>query len=163
VRLAVELWCAVVVAEFIAFVARYSMVRDEAQKVLDKMARDGQAEGLPSAEVLTIVSLVVGAVVLTALSVTFMKFTWDGRNWARQGLGVLSAFIGVQLVFIVIVMFSGTEQTGASVPAWATIFEILGGVAAIGALIALMNRDTTVFCRDVGSWRMRNRQNGGMR
>ncbi|GAA4664228.1 hypothetical protein GCM10023197_18600 [Gordonia humi] len=162
-KLAVELWCAVVVAEFIALVARYSMVHDEAQKMLDTMAKDGNAEGLPSAQVLAIISLAIGAVVLTALSVTFMKFTWDGRNWARQGLGVLSAFIAVQLVFTVIVMFSGAEPTGASVPAWATIFEILGGVAAIGALIALMNRDTTIFCRDAGLWRTRNRQNGGMR
>lgn len=163
VKLAVELWFAVIVLEIIAAIAQYPVIYDQAQKAIDEVAKDGQ-EMPASATSLAVLGLVIACVVLSAIALTFMKFFWDGRNWARQGLGVFSAFLAVQLVFSVLIMFAGTESdTAVSAPAWASVFGILGGVAAIGALVALMNRDTGAYCRDMALWRNRDRWNGGMR
>ncbi|QRY61769.1 hypothetical protein JVX90_15345 [Gordonia sp. PDNC005] len=163
VRLAVELWAVVIVAELITFVAQYSVLRETMQKSIDEMIKDGQ-EVPASASAVTIGAMVILSVILLAVAGVVLKFTWDGRNWARQVLGVFSAFLSVQLVFGVISLFITSDSNdGATVPAWAMIFEIIGGVAAIGALVALMHRDTTVFCRDTAAWRSGNRQNGGVR
>ena len=164
VRLAVELWFAVIVTQLIAAVAQYPVVLDQTRTVLDDMAeKQGQAAPV-SPTAMAVLSMVLVCVVLTAIALTFMKFFWGGRNWARQGLGVFSAFLAVELVFSVVYMFGDNEPgDGVTAPAWATVFGIIGGVAAIGALVALMNRDTTIYCRDMAVWRERNRQNGGVR
>ncbi|WP_420041003.1 hypothetical protein [Gordonia sp. MP11Mi] len=164
VKLAVELWCAVIVVQLIVAIAQYPVVLDQSRKILDDMAeREGQ-EVPVSATAMTAVSMVLVCVFLTAIALLFMRFFWNGRNWARQGLGVLSAFLAVQLVFSVLYMFTDHDSgDGVSAPAWATVFGIIGGVAAIGALVALMNRDTTIYCRDMAQWRDRKRQNGGLR
>ncbi|MEJ9077378.1 hypothetical protein WKY82_03045 [Gordonia malaquae] len=163
VRLAVELWAVVIVAMAIVMIARYPIAFEVSEDYLDDMKKAG--EDVPfSATALAVVVTVLSIAVITAITALVLKFTWDGRNWARQTLGVFSAFLAVQLVFGVISLFITTDgNDGATVPAWATIFVIIGGVAAIGALVALMHRDTTVFCRDVAAWRSGNRQNGGVR
>ncbi|WP_143965760.1 hypothetical protein [Gordonia zhaorongruii] len=162
VRLALELWCAVIVAELIAFIAQYGVLRDRTQEILDSMEEKGEPISV-SATSMAVLSMIIMAVILIVITVVVMKFTWDGRNWARQVLGVFSAFLSVQLVFGIVALFADTDSAGAvEIPAWAMIFEILGGVAAVGALIALMHRDTSVYCRDKALWRSRNRQNGGL-
>jgi FtsH-binding integral membrane protein len=163
VRLAVELWAVVIVAMVIVMIARYPIAFELSEDYLNDMKKAG--EDVPiSATAFAIAAIALSIFVVVAVACVVLKFTWDGRNWARQTLGVFSAFLSVQLVFGVISLFITTDSNdGATVPAWAMIFVIISGVAAIGALVALMHRDTTVFCRDVAAWRSGNRQNGGVR
>ncbi|MGO3328080.1 hypothetical protein [Gordonia sp. (in: high G+C Gram-positive bacteria)] len=164
VRLAVELWCAVIVAQLIAAIAQYPVVLDQSRTVLEDMAEKQGQEMPASPTVMAVLSMVLVCVILTAIALTFLKFFWDGRNWARQGLGVFSAFLVVELVFSVLSMFSDSDSgERVAAPAWASVFGIVGGVAAIGVLVALMNKDTTAYCRDMAIWRDRKRQNGGVR
>ncbi|GED99666.1 hypothetical protein nbrc107696_01130 [Gordonia spumicola] len=155
-----ELWGAVVLAELITMIARYPIAFDTSQKYLEEMRKNG--EDVPvSATALAVAVTAFSIVLLAVVSAVVVKFVWDGRNWARQVLGVFGAFLVVQLFFAVIALFITSDSDGgATVPAWAMVFEIIGGVAAIGVLVALMHRDTAVYCRDVAAWRTRNRQNG---
>ncbi|MCF8604772.1 hypothetical protein L5I01_15550 [Gordonia sp. HY442] len=164
VRLAVELWCAVIVAQLIAAVAQYPVVLDQSRTVLKDMAEQQGQEMPASPTTMAVLSMILVCVILTAIALTFLKFFWDGRNWARQVLGVFSAFLAVELVFSVLAMFGDSESgDGVSAPAWSGVFSIIGGVAAIGVLVALMNKDTAGYCRDMAVWRDHKRQNGGVR
>ncbi|AUH67060.1 MULTISPECIES: hypothetical protein [Gordonia] len=163
IRLAVQLWVAVIVFQIVAVASRFNVLKasyeKQARELSDRMNEPSLTENMG---VTVLVGIVVIVVLLTAVAALLMWFTYSGRTWARLLLGWVSAFLTVELVFAVIGLFVDT-QGGSDLPeapAWGMVPTILGGVCAVGALAALMHRDSAAFCREVAAYRSRNRQNG---
>ncbi|ALG85876.1 hypothetical protein [Gordonia phthalatica] len=163
VRFAVQLWFGVIAFQLLAMVANWNVLRadfdrqmDDASKKLDDAALAANTDAT------FIAGMVILALILTAIAGVLMRFTYRGYTWARLVLGWASAFVTVNLVFAVAALFMDT-QTDSSLPespAWAMVPTILGGVCAVGALTALMHRDSATFCREAAAFRAGRRQNG---
>lgn len=163
VRLAVQLWIGVIVMQVIAIVAQWNVLRadfDEQMKdVGEKLDDPALTQNLDATFVVGVVLLIL---ILIAVAAVLMWFTYVGYTWARLILGWASAFVTVNLVFSVAALFMDTSGDSSlpDPPAWAMAPTILGGVCAVGALAALMHRDSATFCREAAAFRSSKRQNG---
>ncbi|MGB3698921.1 MAG: hypothetical protein WBA05_15955 [Gordonia sp. (in: high G+C Gram-positive bacteria)] len=161
IRLGIQLWFAVIALQILASVARYDTLKASYEKQVrelsTKMNDPALVENLDATVLVTFVGVMA---LLSGLAGVLMWFTYRGRTWARLILGWASALLTVELVFAVIELFS--DSTGSSdlpEPAtWGMIPTILGGVCAVGALAALMHRDSSAFCRESAAYRSRIRQ-----
>ena len=76
----------------------------------------------------------------------------------------MSAFLAVLLVFDIIgLLVCVDDDSMLSVPAWGMVPRILGGVAAMGALAALMNKDSVRYRRAPAESRSRTKPGRGGR
>ncbi|EGD55363.1 hypothetical protein SCNU_08896 [Gordonia neofelifaecis NRRL B-59395] len=163
IRLAVQLWFAVIVLQIAATASRFNVLKasyeKQARELSDKMNEPSLTE---NTGVTVLIGLIVIMVALTAIAGLLMWFTYAGRTWARLILGWVSAFLTVELVFAVIGLFVDSDANSdlPTAPSWGMVPTILGGVCAVGALAALMHRDSATFCREVAAYRSHNRQNG---
>ncbi len=146
VAIACELWIAVVIARIVTAVAQYPTLRD----TMDKRASDLPAD-TPRAEVdlmtsagFLIAVTVITAVVLSAISLTFVWFVRKGYNWARVLLGAMGVFVLIDMAFSLI---AGVD------PWWIGIPLIIGGIAALGATILLLRRESYAYCRAMADYR----------
>lgn len=166
IRLAIQLWAAVIVCQAIAAISLYPVMHREARPFAeDYLEQSGASGDVGSAQTLMAVgATVVQIVVLGGLSVLVMVFAFRGRSWARLLLGWMSAFLAVLLVFDIIGLLVGVDDDSMlSVPDWGMVPRILGGVAAMGALAALMNKDSARYCRETAEFRSRTKPGRGGR
>ncbi|GAA1479638.1 hypothetical protein GCM10009624_00780 [Gordonia sinesedis] len=147
VKIATELWIAVIVAQTVAFFARYPTMRDLWDR---QVVREVQA-GAPAAQVdmmssawILIATMIIIVVIPVAVSVTVVFFTRRGYNWARLVLGAMGIYVFLSLLFGI---FGDVE------PQWAMIPQVISGVAALGATILLMRRDSDTYCREMAEYR----------
>lgn len=163
IRLGVQLWFAVIALQIVASVSRYDMLKASYVKQVRDMSAKMNDPSLADNIDLTVLITFIGVMVLlSAAAGLLMWLTYSGRTWARLVLGWASALVAVELVFAVIGLFVDVEGSSdlPAPPTWSMIPTILGGVCAVGALAALMHRDSSAFCREAAAFRSRNRQNG---
>ena len=163
VRFAVQLWIGVIVFQLIAMVANWQTIRADFDERMNDVGKQLDGESIAAdSDATFVVGMVVVALVLIAIAGVLMWFSYLGYTWARLLLGWASAFITVNLVFAVAALFMDTsvDPSLPEPPAWAMVPTILGGVCAVGALTALMHRDSAAYCREAAAFRTSRRQNG---
>lgn len=141
--IATELWVLVIIAQCVIFGSQYRQFFDTA----DDVAKDNPDAQLPDGVVWAVIA-VTGLV----LAVVFAGLTWLARigyNWARLVLGFFSFFLVVQTVSA---FFADSSDT------WVMIPTVIGGVAALGAGVLLMHRDSDKYCKDMTRWRKEKKQ-----
>ncbi|NLG45540.1 hypothetical protein [Gordonia sp. (in: high G+C Gram-positive bacteria)] len=161
--LAVQLWFGVVVLQIVAMGAQWNVFKADFKNRLEDFSKErNEPELTANLDVTFVIGMVGVAVALTAVAAVLMWFTYVGYTWARLILGWASAFVTVNLAFSLMALFvdAPTDSKLPDPPSWAMIPGILGGVCAVGALAALMHRDSAAFCRDSATHRSRKRQNG---
>ncbi|OBA69791.1 DUF998 domain-containing protein [Gordonia sp. 852002-10350_SCH5691597] len=146
VAIACELWIVVVIARIVTAVAQYPTLRDMMnQRVSDLPADTPRAEvDLMTSSGFLIAITVITAVVLSAISLTFVWFVRKGYNWARVLLGAMGVFVLIDMAFSLI---AGVD------PWWIGIPLIIGGIAALGATILLLRRESDAYCRAMAAYR----------
>lgn len=160
--LGVQLWFAVIVLQIVAVASKFNVLKASSEQQLEDVAKKMNEPSLVNnTTLMVIVTLVLLAVVLSAIAGILMWFTYAGHNWARLLLGWASAFLTVDLAFALVALFSTSTSNSdlPEPPAWGMIPSILGGVCALGALIALMHRDSTAYCRSMSEYRTQRRRN----
>lgn len=163
VRFAVQLWFGVIVCQLVAMAANWNVLRADFDRRLgDASTKLDDASLAANTDVTFIAGMVILALILAAVVGVLMWFTHLGYTWARLILGWASAFVTVNLVFAVGALFvdASGDASLPEAPAWAMVPTILGGVCAVGALTALMHRDSAAFCREAAAFRTDRRQNG---
>ncbi|HEY9313045.1 hypothetical protein [Williamsia sp.] len=136
--IATELWILVIVAQCVVFGSQYKQFFDAA----DDVAKDNPDAQLPDGVIWTVI-VVTGV----GLAAVFAALTWVARigfNWARLVLGFFSFFLVVQAVMA---FFADGSDT------WVMVPHVIGGVAALGAGVLLMHRDSDKYCKDMARWR----------
>ena len=161
VKLALQLWAFIVACQTVWTISLYPMLFEETDRLR------GQADNVVDDSVKTTIAVagtVLHIVVAGGLTLLMMFFVARGYGWARLVLGWLSAFLAVMLIFDAFgLLFGAGDDSLLGAPAWGTVFRILGGVAAMGALTALMNKDSARYCRDVAQYRAGTRNGPGGR
>ena len=141
--IATELWILVIVAQCVVFGSQYTQFFDTA----DEVAKDNPDAQLPDGVVWAVI-VVTGI----GLAVAFAALTWltrIGFNWARLVLGFFSFYLVVQMVSA---FFTDGSDT------WVMVPHVIGGVAALGAGVLLMHRDSDKYCKDTARWRKQKKQ-----
>ncbi|MFT4086807.1 MAG: hypothetical protein QM658_06560 [Gordonia sp. (in: high G+C Gram-positive bacteria)] len=157
---ALQLWVGVIVCQLVWLGGSYPGLREEVLPMVRDAAKQPNGPKNPEAfaTAMTIVWQVIGGLFLTAITALVMFFVFRGAPWARLVLGWMSAFLVVMLFFDLLGQFFGVDElTGEMTSGWPMIFRILGGVAALGAMIALMNADSVRYCREMSDYRLRKR------
>ncbi|WP_431816691.1 hypothetical protein [Gordonia jacobaea] len=146
VAIACELWIVVVIARIVTAVAQYPTLRDMMnQRASDLPADTPRAEvDLMTSSGFLIAITVITAVVLSAISLTFVWFVRKGYNWARVLLGAMGVFVLIDMAFSLI---------GGVDPWWTGIPLTIGGIAALGATILLLRRESDAYCRAMADYR----------
>ncbi|MBM7365977.1 hypothetical protein [Gordonia hydrophobica] len=163
IRFVVELWVGVIVLQVVAMAANWTVLRaDFDRQMADVERRLDDPALMANTDVTFAIGMAVVIVILVAVAAVLMWFTFIGYTWARLILGWASAFVTVNLVFAVAALFmdTNTDSTLPESPTWAMVPTILGGVCAVGALTALMHRDSAAYCREAAAYRRSKRQNG---
>lgn len=160
--LGVQLWVAVIVLQIVATASKFNVLKaDYEQRAADVAKKMNEPSLVDNSTAMVVVTLIGAIAILCALAGVLMWFTYAGRNWARLLLGWASAFLTVDLAFAVVGLFvdTSTNSNLPEAPAWGMIPTIIGGVCAVGALVALMHRDSSGYCRDMAKYRLDQRQN----
>ncbi|AZG47990.1 hypothetical protein [Gordonia insulae] len=148
VTIATELWVVVILGQIVAFIGQYPSLRDAWERQVRTLPADTpqqQVDMLNSGGTLIVV-LSIFAVALTAISAGLVLLTRNGYNWARIVVAAMGVFIAVNLVFT---LFGDVE------PRWAMIPMVISGVAAIGASVLLLRRESEKYCREMAEHRRR--------
>jgi hypothetical protein len=141
--IATELWVLVILAQCVIFGGQYQVAFDAA----DEVSKDMPDGDLPDGAIWA-----VYAIVGLTLAAAFGVLTWlarSGRNWARLVLGFVSFYLVVQTVSAFFI---------DEADHWTMVPTVIGGVAALGAGVLLMHRDSDTYCKDMGSWRKTHQQ-----
>ena len=136
--IATELWALIILAQCVVFGGQYQAAFDAA----DEVSRDMPEGDLPDGAIWA-VYVIVGL----TLAAVFGVLAWlarSGRNWARLVLGFVSFYLVVQTVSAFFI-----EEADH----WTMIPTVIGGVAALGAGVLLMHRDSDKYCKDMAAWR----------
>lgn len=144
--IATELWVLIILAQCVVFGGQYQVAFDAA----DEVSRDMPEGELPDGAI-WVVYVIVGL----TLAAVFGVLAWlarSGRNWARLVLGFVSFYLVVQTVSAFFI-----EEADH----WTMIPTVIGGVAALGAGVLLMHRDSDKYCKDMAAWRKSQSHKGG--
>lgn len=152
IRIALQLMVVLIVAQLVVAVARFGVLRDEYLRV----ARESTAmrdESMQITPAIASAYLIGVTVVVVAVAVLLMWLTFRGYTWARIVLGLGAAYSAVQMVFALFGVLFGDGPGPLAGPTWSMLPEILGGVAAAGAMIALLHRDSVGYCSAMAKYR----------
>ncbi|MGC5247798.1 hypothetical protein ACPXB3_12825 [Gordonia sp. DT219] len=143
--IASELWLLVIIAHIVTVVATFGTTRD----TYLKMAKDSYRPGTAEYDTITSTGVMVGLVVATtvieiAVAVVLLVLTRKGYNWARFILGAVSLYLVITTLFSIF---------GDVHPRWAMIPNVIGGVAALGAVVLLLRRDSDTYCKKMAAYR----------
>ncbi|MGV9479907.1 hypothetical protein [Gordonia aichiensis] len=146
VAIACELWIVVVIARTVTAIAQYPTLRKAMeQRVADLPADTPRSEvDMLTSTGFLVTATAITAVVLAAITLTFVFFVRKGYNWARILLGAMGVFVLIDMVFSLI---AGVD------PWWVGIPLIVGGIAALGATILLLRRESDAYCRAMAEYR----------
>ncbi|GAB17877.1 hypothetical protein GOEFS_041_00310 [Gordonia effusa NBRC 100432] len=152
--IALELWLVVIVGRIVASCGLFQTVKSNADGQLtnplngNSEANTELIRSLSSTWAL-IAMLVVSAIIVGGISLTVMWFARQGYNWARMVTAGASLYVVVTTILDITVF--GVEPTWVGVPL------IIAGVAAGGALVALLRRDTEKWCADMALYRQQSK------
>ncbi|WP_440713125.1 hypothetical protein [Gordonia sp. FQ] len=153
-----------IAAGLVAFIGDYPSVRaqarESAQKYAAQQGRPESADGYQT--MLALGSMVVSAVIVLGVVAVALTMMLRGHRWARMLVGLLGAVTAVTMVFDVAGIDFGLSNGAADVPlpAWATVAQIVGGVAAIGIAVAAMHPDTMRYVDTLAKRRGRTTSSG---
>lgn len=145
--IATELWILVTIAQIVTVCGQFTLLGDQVDQVRDDMAEQGQPV---SYAVVVAIVIVMAVVMIGGICGTLTWLARSGRNWARIGLGFLSFYLVVQTVYAFFV--DGADH-------WTMIPTVIGGVAALGAGVLLVHRDSDKYCKDMAAWRAERKRN----
>ncbi|WP_246007628.1 hypothetical protein [Gordonia oryzae] len=150
--IASELWLAVIVAHVVTVIATFGATRDMYRQVAKQSYSPGSAEY----DMITSGGLIVGIVVVTTIievgvAVALLILTRRGFNWARFILGAISLYLAISTFFTLF---------GDIAPRWAMIPNVIGGVAALGAVVLLLRRESDTYCKNMAQYRSAPRMIG---
>ncbi|GGB21514.1 hypothetical protein GCM10011489_07100 [Gordonia jinhuaensis] len=144
VAMATELWLVVILMQIVAYVGEYSRGRD----IMRDAANSPEAADLVNSTAFLVTMWVVVGVIMAGISLTVVWFTRQGYNWARMVLIFFSAYVVVGAVSV----WFTSDRTS-----WTMVPTEIGGVAALGALFLLGQRDSSGYFADMSVWRTRRR------
>ncbi|GAB33135.1 hypothetical protein [Gordonia otitidis] len=150
VAIACELWIVVVIARTITAILQYPALRKVMEENVANLPADtprSETDMFTSTGFIVTV-IVITAVVMSAISLTFVWFARKGYNWARVLLGAMGAFVLIDMVSSLI---AGVE------PWWVGIPLIISGIAALGATVLLLRRESDAYCRAMAEYRRQPR------
>ncbi|WP_155820965.1 hypothetical protein [Gordonia hirsuta] len=158
VLILIQLTVFAVLCWVIAMPGSYSSAHKQALTMVKDQSEKGTSLGDPDvvARMVTIAGIAVSAVVLVALVAGLLALLLRGKGWARFLLGWITALLTVMMVFDVIAVVFGDGGETETLPAWAMVARIIGGVAALGASLAAMHPDTRKFVEQVAAFRSRS-------
>lgn len=148
VAIAAELWVVVILGQIIAFIGQYPTLRETWDRQVNTLPADTPREELDvlNSSATLIVVLALFGLALTVVSAGLVWLTRNGYNWARIIIAAAGVFLTVNLVFM---MFGDID------PVWVMVPMVLSGVAAIGASVLLLRRESEQYCRDMSEHRRR--------
>ncbi|MDY6809005.1 MAG: hypothetical protein SW127_08295 [Actinomycetota bacterium] len=148
VAIATELWVVVILGQLVAFIGQYPSLREAWDRQVNTLPADTPREELDllnsSATLIAVLALV--GLALTVVSAVLVLLTRNGYNWARIVIAAGGVFLAVNLVFMIF---------GEVDPVWVMVPMVLSGVAAIGASVLLLRRESEQYCRDMSEHRRR--------
>ena len=143
--IATELWIGVIVAHIVTTFALFGQQRKMIQDVVaGQVGRDSQEFTTFSSTGFIVSTMVVGLVIQIGVAVALLILTRKGYNWSRFLLSAVSMYIVIATVF---------SLFGEVSPRWAMIPNVIGGVAALGAAVLLMRRESDAYCRKMAEYR----------
>ena len=148
IAIATELWAVVILGQLVAYIGQYPWLRDAWDRQIRTLPADTpreQVEMLTSSTTLIVVLAIFG-IALTAVSTFLVLMTRSGYNWARVIIAAMGVFITVNVLFT---LFGHIE------PQWVMIPMIISGVAALGASVLLLRRESDQYCREMTAYRRR--------
>ncbi|WHU45995.1 hypothetical protein QNM97_18575 [Gordonia sp. L191] len=150
--IASELWLVVIVAHVVTVIATFGTTRDMYHQVAKQSYTPGSAEY----DMITSGGVIVGLVVVTTIveigvAVALLILTRKGYNWARFILGAISLYLVISTFF---------SLFGDVAPRWAMIPNVIGGVAALGAVVLLLRRESDTYCKKMAQYRRAPRMVG---
>ena len=150
--IASELWLVVIVAHVVTVIATFGATRDMYHQVAKQSYTPGSAEY----DMITSGGVIVGVVVVTTIieigvAVALLILTRKGYNWARFILGAISLYLVISTFFTLF---------GDVAPRWAMIPNVIGGVAALGAVVLLLRRESDTYCKKMAQYRRAPRMVG---
>lgn len=154
IAIATELWVVVIVARTVAEFGQLSTLRAVVEEQISSAPKDTAPavldawRGMSSTGFL-IGMLVVATLVVGGITLTLMWFARQGHNWARLLLAGASLYVVVSTLW-------GLFIVGVT-PSWVAIPLIVAGVAAGGAVVALMRRDAETWCADMALYRRQSK------
>lgn len=151
--------------ELVVFGATYPAMREQALTYAKDAADNpnGPQNVDTFATVVAIAGMALSAVIALVLTLGALWLVLRGVGWARFVLSWIAAVVAVMMFLDVIGVVFGfsTGDSAAQLPTWTMIPRILGGVAALGASIALMHPDTKKYVDAVAAFRTRRRSGPG--
>ncbi|AFA72114.1 putative membrane protein [Gordonia polyisoprenivorans VH2] len=150
--IASELWLVVIVAHVVTVIATFGATRDMYHQVAKQSYTPGSAEY----DMITSGGVIVGLVVVTTIieigvALALLVLTRKGYNWARFILGAISLYLVISTFFTLF---------GDVAPRWAMIPNVIGGVAALGAVVLLLRRESDTYCKKMAQYRRAPRMVG---
>lgn len=143
--IASELWIVVLLAHVVTTAATYDQTRHQLVDLAKTSYGEGTAEyTLVTSSALLIAMLVITVVVEIGVAIALIVLTRKGYNWARFLLGALSLYLVIGTFF---------SLFGDVHPRWAMIPNVIGGVAALGAVVLLLRRESDGYCKKMAQWR----------
>lgn len=151
--------------ELVVFGATYPAMREQALTYAEDMADkpNGPQNVDTFATVVAVAGMALSALIALVLTLGVLWLVLRGIGWARFVLSWIAAVVAVMMFLDVIGVVFGlsTGDAAAQLPTWTMIPRILGGVAALGASIALMHPDTKKYVDAVAAFRTRRRSGPG--
>lgn len=150
IAIATELWVLVIIARTVAEFGQLATLRGIVEDQISGAPKNTDPVVLDTWRAMSstgflIGMLIVGTLVAGGITLTLMWFARQGRNWAR----LLLAGAGL---YVVVSTLWGLFVVGVT-PSWVAIPLIVAGVAAGGAVVALMRRDAETWCADMALYR----------
>ncbi|NDK89844.1 hypothetical protein GYA93_09670 [Gordonia desulfuricans] len=149
--IASELWIVVILAHIVTLVATYDQQRAQYLDMVEGMVKDATAEqrDLITSSGLFIGSLVVGALIQFGVAIVLILLTRRGYNWARFLIGAISMYLVITTFFT---LFADVS------PAWAMVPTVIGGVAALGAVVLFLRRESDTYCKNMATFRRESKR-----
>ncbi|MFW0788641.1 hypothetical protein [Gordonia sp. CPCC 205333] len=152
--IALELWLVVIVGRAVASFAQYpavkSMFADSAANPPEGASKETvDLMNAMSSTGVVIAAIVVSTVLVGGLSLLVMWFARQGHNWARMLLAGASMFVVIWTILNVVIF--------RVEPTWIAVPLIIAGVAAGGALVALVRRDAETWCAEMTLYRQQSK------
>ena len=152
IAILIQLSVVALVFQLIAMPGSYAATKDRAVALVNENYSDEVNDPESFAQLMAISGIVVSSLLLVALVVSLILFVLRGKGWARFLLGWIMAILALMMIVEVFgVVFGETPEY--TLPVWAMIARIIGGVAALGALFAAMHPDTRKYVEQVAAFR----------
>ncbi len=158
----IQLTVVAAICQVITLPPAYSMMREEMVTRAEQMKDSAGIENVEQyATVMTVVAIAVASILILALAAAAVLLVVRGFWWARFLLGWLAAVVTINMIFAFFGHVFGEAAATDPLPVWTMIPRVLGGVAAVGVLLAVMHPDTKKYVDAMAARRTRRRDRNG--